>query len=108
MIMRNDQNEPNLTRSGGQMPRFFSVMLIALLLAPLARAQVPPETARKIYDAASPSLVAVQYTWEYEFGKVDFVGTGVVVSEDGLVMLSLAVISPGVSIPDAQLTDFKI
>src|SRR5262249_52687997 len=36
----------------------------------------------------------------------EYVGPGVVVSDDGLVMMSLAVVAP--SIPDAQLKDFKI
>ena len=41
------------------------------------------------------------------FGKVfEYVGPGVVVSDDGLVMMTLAVVSP--TIPDAQLKDFKI
>src|SRR4051812_25008278 len=94
------------------MARFISVALAFLFLAhaSLARAAagavVAPDLAQKIYDDVTPSLVAVQYTWEYEFGKVELTGPGVVVSNDGLVMLSLAVISP--AMPDAQLTDFKL
>jgi S1-C subfamily serine protease len=61
---------------------------------------------KKLYDDVTPSLVAVQYTWEYEYGKADFVGAGVVVGADGVVIMPLTVMSPG--IPDAQLVDFKI
>src|SRR3954451_19782571 len=86
------------------------LLIIALLFGPLlaasaARADDAART-KTLYDQGTPSLVAVQYTWEYEFGKADFVGAGVVVSDDGLVMMPIAVISPG--IPEAQLTDFKI
>src|SRR6266513_1027120 len=87
------------------------LLMIVLLLGPLAmetvaRADDAAAKIKKLYDDVTPSLVAVQYTWEYEFGKADFVGAGVVVSDDGLVMMPIAVMSPG--IPDAQLTDFKI
>jgi S1-C subfamily serine protease len=95
------------------MARLISVALVLVLLAQAqvaraaaAAAVVAPDVAQKIYDDATGSLVAVQFTWEYEFGKVELTGPGVVVSDDGLVMLSLAVVSP--TIPDAQLTDFKL
>ena len=48
---------------------------------------VPQAVAQRIFDQATPSLVAVQFTWEYEFGKAEFVLPGVVVSDDGLIML---------------------
>lgn len=80
--------------------------LILVLATHCAFAQVPPEAASKLLDKVTPSLVAVQATWEYEYGKVNFVGPGVVVSDDGLVMLSIGVMNP--MIPDSQLKDFKI
>jgi serine protease Do len=88
------------------MNRLIGLISAAFLLTGTAVADVSPQALRKLYDTAGPSLVAVQYTWEYEFGKVDFVGAGVVVSEDGLILMPVSVITPG--IPDAQLTDFKI
>src|SRR3954471_13029621 len=89
-------------------------LLIALMLVGLLGLISPARAAdddasaqaKKLYDDVTPSLVAVQYTWEYEYGKADFVGAGVVVGADGLVMMPLAVMSAG--IPDAQLVDFKI
>ena len=88
------------------MKRLFLPLFLMLLVAGVARADVPAETAQKLLDTVTPSLVAVQLTWEYEFGKFEYVGPGVVVSEDGLVIMPLAVVRP--MIPDSQLKDFKI
>src|SRR4051812_14232829 len=52
----------------------------------------------------SPSLVAVQWTWAYEYGRMDFVGAGIVVRDDGLIVIPMQVVDPG--IPDVQMTDF--
>ena len=68
---------------------------------PLARMDVPA-----LYRQVRPSLVAVQYTWESELGRREVIGAGVVVSEDGKVMTSLALVDQ--RIPDAQMTQFKI
>src|SRR5439155_1873950 len=107
-IAKNWPNKPILDQVESLMPRFIRSLplIVALFLSPALRADVSPETARKLHETVTPSLVAVQYTWEYEFGKVDFVAEGVVVSTDGLIVMHLAAISP--QIPDAQLTDFKI
>src|SRR2546423_2182327 len=86
--------------------RRFIIAILLLTCAVTARADVPPETAQKLLETVTPSLVAVQVTWEYEYGKFEYVGPGVVVSDDGLVMMTLSVVSP--TIPDAQLKDFKI
>src|ERR1700755_158735 len=83
----------------------FPLLLLFFWLTP-TRADVTPETAQKLLETVTPSLVAVQVTWEYEYGKFEYVGPGVVVSDDGLVMMTLAVVSP--TIPDSQLKDFKI
>jgi hypothetical protein len=48
----------------------------------------------------------VQFTWEYEYGKADFVEPGVVVSEDGLILLPGGELIP--RLPIAQLKDFKV
>jgi serine protease Do len=88
------------------MKRSIPGFLLMLALALSAKAQVPPEVSQKLLKEVSPSLVAVQVTWEYEFGKVEYVGPGIVVSDDGLVMMTLGVVNP--TIPDSQLTEFKI
>ncbi|MBC8108597.1 MAG: PDZ domain-containing protein [Anaerolineae bacterium] len=67
---------------------------------------VAPAFAKKLYEDVSPSLVAVQYTWEYEFGKADFVEPGVVVSADGLILLPGAELLP--RMPAGQIRDVKI
>src|SRR4051794_39433030 len=69
-------------------------------------AMITPEYARQIYEQVTPSLVAVQFTWEYEYGKADFVEPGVVVSEDGLILVPGGELLP--RIPLSQLKDFKI
>jgi S1-C subfamily serine protease len=81
-------------------------LLVALLLGSLARADVAPQTIRDLYAKVSPSLVAVQFTWESEAGRRELVGAGVVISEDGLVMAPIALTD--LRIPDAQMKEFKI
>ena len=53
-----------------------------------------------------PSLVVVRYTYEGEVGRRDLDGLGIVVSDDGLVIISLALTPP--QLADEQLKDFKI
>lgn len=78
--------------------------------APLANVLRTPDptedVAARIYRDVSPSLVAVEYTWESELGRRELVGAGVVISEDGLVLTTLALLNP--RIPDEQMKDFKI
>lgn len=73
------------------------------LLAGHARAEM---SAKAIYDKVSPSFVAVQYTYDGEIGRRELSGTGVVVSDDGVVMFPLTIASPG--LPDEQMKEFKI
>ena len=87
--------------------------LLAALVAVAGCAHTAPSTdplssaaAVKQYQAVTPSLVAVQYVWESELGRREIVGAGIVVSDDGLVMTSIALL--GSQIPDAQMKDFKI
>ncbi len=82
------------------------VSIIILLASITSRAEVDPAIAQKTYDEVSKSLVVIQYTWESELGRQEVNGTGVVVSDDGLVMSTMT-ITP-TSIPDAQMKDFKI
>jgi S1-C subfamily serine protease len=94
------------------MTRPIRALLLILLSTAAAVAQdaatVPATASRaqELYDRVTPSLVAVQFSWTYEFGKVDLVGPGVVVSDDGMVLLPGDIINN--AFPDAQLTDFKI
>src|SRR3954470_8364566 len=81
--------------------------LLALVLAVAAPARAAStETAKKLYDQASPSLVAVKYTWESEMGRRELIGAAVVVREDGLVMSPLSVFD--IRIPDEQMKEFTI
>jgi serine protease Do len=85
----------------------YAAIIFCFLLSTLCRASTTkPTGAHGIYTSAIPSLVAVQFTWESELGRRDLIGTGVVVSKDGLVAVSLALFNP--HIPDAQMKDFKI
>src|SRR5688572_32471211 len=88
------------------MQRLLTLVLAILLLgAPLARA-VEPAEAQKLYEKASPSLVAVRFTWENELGRQELTGAGVVVSKDGMVMSPMSVFDA--RIPDDQMKDFTI
>ena len=86
---------------------------ILALSATAAVAQTKPTTRatgainpQQLYDRVTPSLVAVQYTWESELGRRDLIFPGVIVSADGLVMIPLAGVAD--QIPDVQMKDFKI
>lgn len=79
--------------------------LTIIALAFTGRA-VTPEDAQKLLKDTTPSLVAVQYTYEGELGRRDFAGSGLVVSTDGLVMASLSLTPP--QLPDIQMKNFKI
>src|SRR5947209_346446 len=59
-----------------------------------------------IYEKFRRTLVAVKFTWEGELLTRELIGGGVVVRDDGLVMVPLVFIHP--AIPDAQMRDFKI
>ena len=59
-----------------------------------------------MYDEITPSLVAVQYTVDGEFGRRELIGQGVVIGEEGAVIASLALFPT--QIPDEQMKDFKI
>src|SRR5215213_5608227 len=81
--------------------------VLALLVAAAAPARgATTELAKKLYEQASPSLVAVKYTWESEMGRRELIGAGVVVREDGLVMSPLSVFD--IRIPDEQMKEFTL
>jgi len=83
----------------------FILLLISLLVPSLSWA-LPPDEAQKMYDQITPSLVAVQYTVDGEFGRRELIGQGVVVGEEGTIIASLALFPT--QIPDEQMKDFKI
>src|SRR5688572_19703670 len=83
-----------------------SILCLVFALASCFSWALPPEEAQKFYDEVSPSLVAVQYTVDGEFGRRELIGQGVVISEDGTVITSLALFPT--QIPDEQMKDFKI
>ena len=80
------------------------VITVAVFAAPVWA--VSPDVAEKLYAQASPSLVAVKYTWESELGRRELIGSGVVVSEDGLVVAPMAVFDQ--RIPDEQMKEFTV
>jgi len=88
------------------MSRNFILTLAFLLFACPILAALPPEQAQQLFDRARPSLVAVQYTLEGEFGRRDLTGPGIVIAENGLVVTPLALFP--IAIPDEQMKDFKI
>src|SRR6476469_8917248 len=95
---------------GAFMHRYLIAFILALfLIAPTsqtARAAITPQDLRKLYDRATPSLVAVQFIWESELGRRELVGAGVVISDDGLVLTSMQMFD--LRMPDAQMKEFKI
>src|ERR1041385_1332360 len=87
------------------MQRFiFSLMPLFFLVAQ-TRA-ITPEEAQKLYERVTPSLVAVQYTLDGEFGRREFVGQGIVIKDDGTVMASMAMFP--LQLPDGEMKYFKI
>lgn len=81
-------------------------VLAAVALASSPALAIPPETAQKLLKEVTPSLVAVQYTYDGELGRREFVGAGLVVSNDGLIMTSIA-LTPNL-LPDEQMKEFKV
>lgn len=88
------------------MYRMTAMMVMALvLLVGNARAQSDAK-ARELYTRVSPSLVVVQYTYDFELGRQELTTIGIVIGGEGLVVIPEAITPPGM--PDAQMVDFKI
>jgi S1-C subfamily serine protease len=77
-----------------------------LVVFALRASAISPDAAQKLVKEVTPSLVAVQYTYDGELGRREFVGAGLVVGEDGLVITSIS-FTPQL-LPDVQMKDFKI
>jgi serine protease Do len=86
------------------------MLLVCLILLPASALAdsggVSPEAAQKLYQEITPSLVAVQYVFQNELGRIDLTGAGVIVSEDGLVLASITMFPE--QFPDDQMKEFKI
>jgi serine protease Do len=80
--------------------------LVSVAAAQDATQPAPNSAASEFYDKMRPALVAVKYQWANELSKQEIVGCGVVVREDGLVMIPMALASP--YFPDEQMKNFKI
>ncbi len=85
------------------MKLFLRAALFACLIAAAARADITPE---KLYEDATPSFVAVQFQFTGETMNREFIGPGVVISSDGMIIVPGALVNAG--FPDDQLKDFKI
>src|SRR4051812_40799703 len=86
-------------------PMKLFIFLISILACSFSWA-LPPEEVQKLYDEITPSLLAVQYTVDGEFGRRELIGQGIVIGEEGTVIASLALFPT--QIPDEQMKDFKI
>jgi serine protease Do len=95
------------------MPRY-TVLFTAAALAMTAFIPLPapaadaPTTsaAQSLYDRVTPSLVAVKYTFVGETIQRDLIVPGIVVDDQGLVMIPMEAVRE--EIPDEQLKKFKI
>ncbi len=101
-------NQPSSLPTLAGVTLAFAAILISLCPMP-ARADIASDTSalRKIYEDKRPSLVAVKYTWESELGSQELVAAGVILSEDGLVMIPIAMVTPQM-VPASQIKSFKI
>lgn len=88
------------------MSRTLYCVLALLFFTSAAQATVTPEVAQELYGRVSPSLVAIQYVVQNPLGRAELTGTGIIVSEDGLVMTSIMVFPA--QFPDDEMRDFKI
>src|SRR5215212_2538594 len=91
----------------------FTWFLMTLIAPSFAQSTQPTREHSTVIDSlndvhhrAKRSLVAVQWTWAYEYGRMDFVGAGIVVRDDGLIIIPMQVADPGIA--DEQMVDFKI
>ena len=79
------------------MPASMPTSMPTMVAAPTLPAAPPaaaagPGYAKRLYEAVTPSLVAVQYTYTGEVQQQDVIVAGVVVDDRGLVMIPLIVV----------------
>ena len=75
------------------------LVALAIMVPAVAFADVTPDAAQKLYERVTPSMVAVQYVWQNELSRVELTGAGIIVREDGLVMVSMSMFP--LQVPDA-------
>ena len=75
-------------------------------MAGAAWAGIDAKRAQELYEKVTPSLVVVQYTYDGEVGRRELAGAGIVVSDEGLVMTTIALF-PG-QIANSHMKEFKI
>jgi serine protease Do len=83
-----------------------AIVILLSLSSALATAD-DAKTIRSMYDLVKPSLVAVKYTWTSELGSQELSAAGVIISDDGLVIIPIGIVTPAI-IPDEQMQKFKI
>ncbi len=72
----------------------FIAIAILLSLSSAIAADDEAKTIRSMYDLVKPSLVAVKYTWTSELGSQELSAAGVIISDDGLVIIPIGVVTP--------------
>ena len=78
-----------------------------LTASAFAQTSAPATQASAVLvDRVRPSLVAVQFTYEGELGRRDYVATGVVVRNDGLTIVPVDFVPR--QLPDEQMSGFKL
>ncbi len=87
--------------------RMIGWIAVLLSLSSAVAAAQDAKTIRAMYDLAKPSLVAVKYTWTNELGSQELSAAGVIVSDDGLVIMPIGIVTPAL-VPDDQMQKFKI
>ncbi len=63
-------------------------------------------TPSSLLQQVRPSLVCVRYTFDSEMGRRELEGAGMVLSENGLIAFTSAIVP--MAIPDEQMINFKI
>ncbi|HEY1922539.1 MAG TPA: hypothetical protein VGG44_07210, partial [Tepidisphaeraceae bacterium] len=96
----------NINRLIGSIP-LIGFIAILLSLSSAAAVADDAKTIRSMYDLVKPSLVAVKYTWTNELGSQELSAAGVIISDDGLVIIPIGIVTPAI-IPDDQMHKFKI
>lgn len=100
-----------MPRRSSRICSLFTAAAIAVAAPLCVSAADEPSTApatatQAFYDKITPSLVAVQFSYVGETVQQDYIVPGVVVDDQGLIMIPLSAV--GEQIPDEQLKKFKI
>jgi membrane-associated protease RseP (regulator of RpoE activity) len=86
---------------------FTAALSVSALLSSAPRAlAADADAAQKLYDKTTRSLVVVKFTYAGEVDQAELTVAGIVVNDQGLVMIPLAAVNE--EYPDEQLKKFKI